>query len=958
VWITWLRRPIDLLRYQSPVGLAAVLTGIAAGLGVIWGSGDITRETLERGMVVGVLAGVPLWMIERNWRRRFEEGRADPKPDGSTAADALPGPPAAAEAPPVAAGPGTTFRGRTRELATLLENYRAQRAIRAAGGVAAEAAGAVVLMVHGMPGVGKSALAEQLRRELESEFTSRPIYANLGRAGARRPPADILRAFLDELGRPEPDPAATVRQLADEFRSVTVDKQLLFIFDAARDHHQVRAIMPTGPGCTVIVTSRRDLSPALNEPASLLLEVPDADGALDILSAWSGVAVESDPEAATELVELCGRIPYAIVGAAERIAVHGTDLRHVADALRPARTRLEMLEHIGRNVRQRFESEMDQLTPELRQALCLLMLVPADTFLARVLTSLLKVREQAAEDLMAGLAEAQLVVNAGIDEAVGMPRYTVNPIVRLVCEAELARMDADLVRAARRRYVDAYMLIVAEIVRRTDGTSGLAGDHVPPPWSWAATGHGGRYSDHVEYAVELEYHSLVRAATEAHAAGHWGLCWRIACRLRGGAADGVASALPVYRLAIDAAQQEGDQFGEIAVWLAKAASLTTVEVYAEAFKCIANANALAGVIIAKNPDAAMVRNARVAQARVYGMLAETYAHMASFARAAQFTYYAADLADRYAIEDEDEKVHVTLLRAEIHRVTMPLAVNGGPVRAHVGDRIEYREALIKSEDGRRRGDWQTAETCLAEALALSEHDASHRAIAQYRLARLALDQHAAGDPSHARIAIRRAAQAAVGFGRTNNVIGQLRAQCTLVRAQAAAGNITEAEHLFQMVTAKLAFMRHLAGPAFLPLVARLAHAEADLLTAQNRPDRARSSYLVAASIYAAEHDWSARRAVMVRLRQAGPSAPRGAPPTLVQQYLRDLTGDRAYRSPPTHGATSEAGLPGSGEDAPPVPASPVRPRLDRAGATRSARVRSGVRVPGQVPSGPPPDRPG
>jgi len=236
------------------------------------------------------------------------------------------------------------FRGRERELVELRERHREERAARrlvgaqpagmlAGGDASRSTTGPILLLIHGMPGVGKSALALELARQLARHFPQGQLYANLGTLGEARAPGEILKEFLDALGWPADEMPATTVERAKLFRSLTTGRRVLFILDAARTPAQVVHLLPSDPLCTVIVTSRRDLGPELNT-TSYPLDVPDMDEAITILRAASGTDDGSRPECAVEIVESCGALPLALRAAAERASLGGTELCHVASLLR------------------------------------------------------------------------------------------------------------------------------------------------------------------------------------------------------------------------------------------------------------------------------------------------------------------------------------------------------------------------------------------------------------------------------------------------------------------------------------------------------------------------------------------------------------------------------------------------------------------------------------------------
>jgi hypothetical protein len=122
-------------------------------------------------------------------------------------------------------------------------------------------AGPALLLMHGKPGVGKSALAQEFAHRLADSYPDGQLYANLGSGGGSRPPGEVLKSFLEALKWPEIPPETAER--AKIFRSLTARMRILVVLDAAGSADQVRQVLPAGRGCMVIITSRPDLGPAL-----------------------------------------------------------------------------------------------------------------------------------------------------------------------------------------------------------------------------------------------------------------------------------------------------------------------------------------------------------------------------------------------------------------------------------------------------------------------------------------------------------------------------------------------------------------------------------------------------------------------------------------------------------------------------------------------------------------------
>ncbi|WP_155372869.1 AfsR/SARP family transcriptional regulator [Catellatospora vulcania] len=185
--------------------------------------------------------------------------------------------------------------------------------------------GSAVLAVDGMPGVGKTALAVRLAHEFAAGYPDGQLYVDL-RGYGREPamsPAEALRGFLGSLGVPRQGIPAELHAQAGMYRSRLAGRRLLIVLDNCRDAEQVRHLLPGGPGCLTIVTSRSRLT-ALQTTAGahpLPVGLPSAGEARTMLSGMLGAGrVSADTAAVDAIVDGCGRLPLALAVVAARAA--------------------------------------------------------------------------------------------------------------------------------------------------------------------------------------------------------------------------------------------------------------------------------------------------------------------------------------------------------------------------------------------------------------------------------------------------------------------------------------------------------------------------------------------------------------------------------------------------------------------------------------------------------------
>src|SRR6266511_2563617 len=179
----------------------------------------------------------------------------------------------------------------------------------------AGAAGEVpVVVVHGPPGIGTSAFAMQLARWARPLFPDGQLAVDLGQ-------------LLQALGaRPREVPDELLER-ARRYRSLLADRRALVLVERAADAEQVRALLPSSPGCAMIVTTRAPLGGLVTAARCRIAPLPERD-AVELLARTVGRArVDDDPAAALAIVRWGGRHPLAV-------RVLGAWMRqHVGEAL-------------------------------------------------------------------------------------------------------------------------------------------------------------------------------------------------------------------------------------------------------------------------------------------------------------------------------------------------------------------------------------------------------------------------------------------------------------------------------------------------------------------------------------------------------------------------------------------------------------------------------------------------
>ena len=205
------------------------------------------------------------------------------------------------------------FTGRAAELATLsawLDSDSAQSSVP-------------VVVISGMAGVGKSALAVHAAHSLRERYPDQLhliLHGHDAHGGPLEPTA-ALGALLRMLGVPDQAIPAGAEERVALWRLMLNGRRALIILDDALDADQVLPLLPGAPGSLVLVTTRRR---SLSLPGMLplaLAPMPHAD-AFALFARTADLGEVVDQPAVARVLRLCGYLPIEIQLAGSRLRGH------------------------------------------------------------------------------------------------------------------------------------------------------------------------------------------------------------------------------------------------------------------------------------------------------------------------------------------------------------------------------------------------------------------------------------------------------------------------------------------------------------------------------------------------------------------------------------------------------------------------------------------------------------
>jgi tetratricopeptide (TPR) repeat protein/transcriptional regulator with XRE-family HTH domain len=422
-----------------------------------------------------------------------------------------------------------------------------------------------IIAMAGTPGVGKTTLAIHWARSVARHFPDGQLYVNLqgfDPTGLRAmTEAEAIWGFLDALQVPLGQVPPTIEAQAGMYRSLIADRRMLLVLDNARDAEQVRHLLPGSPGCLVVVTSRNQLTGLVvaQGARTLNLEVFTPADARSLLECGLGNdRVAAEPEAASQVIERCGRLPLALSIVAARAELSpALPLAELAAQLHDANSRLDLLEgsDTASSLRATLSSSYLQLPPAASTMFRLLSLHPGPDVSAAAVASLAGLSQA-----QAGRALRQLTVAHLLSES--LPgRYTFHDLIRIYAYEQIRTGEtAAELQTARHRLLDHYLHSAHDAMLLVSG--------LPHPLAMAPPGPGVSPEEvtSIEQArawFEAEKHVLLAAVAQAYDSAFPGHAWRIAAALgtffsRAGRSQ---QSIDVLSTALTAVKATDDHFG-------------------------------------------------------------------------------------------------------------------------------------------------------------------------------------------------------------------------------------------------------------------------------------------------------------------------------------------------------------------------------------------------------------
>ena len=415
-------------------------------------------------------------------------------------------------------------------------------------------------VITGPAGVGKTTLAVHWAHHAAAQFPDGQIYIDLqgfSPAGKLTTPTEAVRAILDALGMAATRLPHSLTGQIGLYRSLVAGKRLLIVLDNARNAEQARPILPGGPECVTLVTSRDRLTGLIaTEAASpVVLDVMTESEGHQLMAARIGPErTAAEPQAIAHIGALCSHLPLALAVIASRAALHP----HIplADSVIEIRSRERQLDALASgepntSLRTVFSWSYDQLTPRTARLFRLLALHPGPDLSIAAATALTGDPRPDVAAMLTELEHANLLVEDCAH------RYHFHDLLHAYAFDLTMELDHDADRdAATRRLLDHYLHTTVTAERLLNPQRRLI--ELDPPFPGSLPSPLGDRAEALNWFTGEHRNlcAIIRRAADGHDRHTWQLAWAMNTYLGSGR---WSDWIPMLETALAAAIRLGDQ---------------------------------------------------------------------------------------------------------------------------------------------------------------------------------------------------------------------------------------------------------------------------------------------------------------------------------------------------------------------------------------------------------------
>jgi energy-coupling factor transporter ATP-binding protein EcfA2 len=284
-----------------------------------------------------------------------------------------------------------------------------------------------IILLHGSPGVGKTALAIKLGHLLRNRYKDGILWYKVDSSNVM----DILLSIAHLFGE-DISIIKDIEVRASIVRTLLSDKKLLLIFDNVTDGHAIKLLIPNSPTASIIFTSQESSLYIQNSYISVpVVTFTDKETIELFKNIFGEQFVNRYARPIKELSEKLGNLPLALQMAASYIRESNTSLQNYLQQLNDESIDLRQMKYEDKNLFRAITISFNMLDADAKALFITLGIFEGKDFSLVTVGFVNKLSETKTRQLLQKLKDISFV------EESNNYRYRIHPLIKLFARKQL-----------------------------------------------------------------------------------------------------------------------------------------------------------------------------------------------------------------------------------------------------------------------------------------------------------------------------------------------------------------------------------------------------------------------------------------------------------------------------------------------------------------------------------------
>lgn len=284
-----------------------------------------------------------------------------------------------------------------------------------------------ILLLHGPPGVGKTALAIKLGHILRNQYPDGVLWYKVDSSNVMDILLSIAHIFGEDISN-----IKDIEVRASVVRTLLSDKKLLLIFDNVSNDHALQLLIPSSPTTAIIFTSRESFLTISNSFISVPVSTFTAEETIALFkNIFNANFVKKNSKQVIELAEKLGHLPLALQMAANYLKKSDTPFQTYIQELNDDSIDLNQMKYEDKNLSRAITINFNTLDKETQSLFISLGIFEGKDFSMEAVSYVNRISNHKTKQLLQKLMDISFVEESSNN------RYRIHPLIKIFARKKL-----------------------------------------------------------------------------------------------------------------------------------------------------------------------------------------------------------------------------------------------------------------------------------------------------------------------------------------------------------------------------------------------------------------------------------------------------------------------------------------------------------------------------------------